>query len=195
MPQAKLVYTYTFDELNESAKENARQWYREAFASDEWWDFIAIATWGKLIGIDIENVYFSGFASQGDGACFTGHYEYAKGATKAIRDYAGTDEALHAIADGLQAIQRRNFYQLSASVSHRGHYSHENCTDIDVSDCRTGNDTDSDTEETVKDLLRDFMRWAYRQLESEYDYLNSDESVDESILCNGYRFTESGHID
>jgi hypothetical protein len=34
-----------------------------------------------------------------------------------FRDYAPKDAALHSIADRLQAIQRRNFYQLAAEVT------------------------------------------------------------------------------
>ncbi len=36
------------------------------------------------------------------------------------------------------------------------------------------------------------MNWIYRQLEKEYEYQNSDECVDENILCNSYTFTEDG---
>jgi hypothetical protein len=42
--------------------------------------------------------------------------------------------------------------------------------------------------------MRDFADWIYRQLESEYDYANSDESVDENILCNEYEFDENGKL-
>lgn len=57
-------------------------------------------------------IWFSGFWSQGDGACFEGEYEYAKAAPKHIRAYAPKDAELHRIADALQSIQRLNFYQL-----------------------------------------------------------------------------------
>lgn len=49
-----------------------------------------------------------------------------------IREYAPQDTELHRIADALQAIQRRNFYQLRADASHRGHYYHEYCMAISV---------------------------------------------------------------
>ena len=35
-------------------------------------------------------------------------------------------------------------------------------------------------------------RWLYRQLEAEYDYLTSDEAIDDSIIANEYTFTENG---
>lgn len=45
---------------------------------------------------------------------------------------------------------------------------------------------------TVIEALRDLARWLYRQLEREYDYLTSDEAVDEAILANEYSFTVDG---
>ena len=188
---------YTFDELDDSAKETARQWYREGAFDWEWWDFEDSKACGKILGIDIDKIYFSGFASQGDGACFEGSYSYAKGAVKAIKAYAPTDKTLHQIAEDLQSIQRRYFYQLSASVKHSGHYYHENCTEISVSDDRDGYGWDAgiEAEDAITEALRDFMRWIYRQLESEYEYINSDEAVDESILINEYTFDEEGNRD
>jgi len=50
----------------------------------------------------------------------------------------------------------------------------------------------ADAEETVIEALRDLARWLYRQLEREYDYLSSDEAVDETIIANDYTFTEPG---
>ena len=49
-----------------------------------------------------------------------------------------------------------------------------------------------DAEETVTEALRDLARWLYRQLEREYDYLTSDEAVDEAIVANEYSFTVDG---
>jgi hypothetical protein len=69
-------------------------------------------------------IWFSGFWSQGEGACFEGYWSHAKGAVARIRDYAPQDATLHSIADRLKAIQRRNFYQLAAEISRRGHYYH-----------------------------------------------------------------------
>src|SRR3546814_19433181 len=70
--------------------------------------------------------------NQGDGACFEGIYSYARGASAAIRRYAPKDVELQRIADALGAIQRRNFYQLSARITHRGRYYHEYSMDIAV---------------------------------------------------------------
>lgn len=53
-------------------------------------------------------------------------------------------------------------------------------------------DMTADAEDTVIEALRDLARWLYRQLESEYNALTSDEMVDETIEANAYTFTASG---
>lgn len=208
MPQTITKTVYSFDELSEEAKERARDWYREASAQDEYWDSVYqdAETIAGLMGIEFYRrnfrtvggkisdepcIWFSGFSSQGDGACFEGRYSYAKGGAAKVKAYAPLDEKLHAIAAGLQAVQQANGYRLSATVTHSGSYYHSGCTDIDV--MKNGDDYASDeaTGEVTR-LLRAFMDWIYRQLESEYEYFNSDENVDENIRLNEYAFEEEG---
>jgi hypothetical protein len=138
-------------------------------------------------------IWFSGFWSQGDGACFEGYWSHAKAAAARIRDYAPQDVTLHGIADRLQAIQRRNFYRLAAEVSHRGRYCHEYTMSLDVSrDSPNWQLPTEDSEEIATEAIRDLARWLYRQLQSEYDHLTSDESIEEGIIANEYTFTEGG---
>ena len=99
----------------------------------------------------------------------------------------------HRIADALQAIQRRNFYQLHAGVVHRDRYYHEYCMAIAVErDSPTWQELTADAEDAVIEALRDLARWLYRHLEGEYEYLTSDAAVDEAIAVNEYAFTENG---
>lgn len=77
-------------------------------------------------------IWFSGFCCQGDGACFEGLYHYQPGAAQHIRKHAPQDEALHRIADELQAIQQRNLWQLQADIQHQGRYYHEYSMHITV---------------------------------------------------------------
>lgn len=199
MPITVTQTAYTYDELDDRAKETARDWYRQGALDYDWWDSVYYDAdqIAKILGIEIDRrgkyspaIYFSGFYSQGDGACFEGSYSYAKGAHKRIREYAPLDDELHRIADRLFDIQRRNFFQLSANVSHSGRYYHEFCTSIHVFH---GSDwADADTAEDLADILRDFMRWIYSRLEAEHDFLMSDETVEESIRANEYLFDEDG---
>lgn len=182
-----------FDELSEEAQETAIERYREGNLDYDWWYYDDAKQAAAYMGIEIDDIYFSGFSSQGDGACFEGSYSYQKGGVKAIKDYAPLDTRLHQIAQDLQDIQKKSFYGLHASVKHSGHYYHENCTDISVErDDYNGNAMTEDAEEAIIEALRDFMRWIYKQLEKEYDYLNSDEAIKETIEVNEYEFTAEG---
>jgi hypothetical protein len=212
MPRTVESEVFKFEELSEGAKECARAWWRECDACDNFWSESVIEDameCAKIIGIDLRQrpvklmgggtrgepaIYYSGFASQGDGACFEGTYSYAKGAAKAIRQHAPQDTVLHGIADALQAIQRRAFYRLNGCVKQSGHYMHSGCTRIEVTDDITGNDVAESVRQDIADALREFMDWIYHQLKSQWDYHNSDEQVDENILCNEYKFDESGRI-
>lgn len=189
------IAIFKFEELPDSAKEKAREWYRNAGAGDQWWDGVyeAVTDAAKLMGVEIDNIGFSGFWSQGDGAHFTGSFGYAKGCVKAVASHAPLDEDLQGIAREWQALQARNFYKLSGTVKHSGHYQHENCTSFDV--YRDGDwANNSDTEESVKEVMRDLMRWIYKRLETEWAWLNADEQVDACIIANEHEFTADGTI-
>jgi hypothetical protein len=210
MPEIIETTVYRLDELSGEAKEKARALYRECGFDHDWFEFVyddfehICATLGvsletrkaRLYGGGTRSkpcIWFSGFWSQGDGACFEGRYSYAKAALRRICAYAPKDEELHRIAGVLQAIQRRNFYQLHAAVTHRGRYYHEYCMAISVErDSPTRQDMTDDAEDAVTEALCDLARWFYRQLEREYDDLTSDDAVDEAIIANDYTFTEAG---
>lgn len=188
---------FQYDELTDAAKQVARDWFKGiACQGSDWYEstYDDAKQAAKIIGLDIDKIYFSGFSSQGDGACFEGSYRYAPGAVKAIKAYAPQDVELHRIAKALQAEQRRNFYQLRASTKHRGHYYHAYCMAVSVEDVRDnyGNCSD-DAESEITELLRDFANWIYKQLEKEYEYQTSDENAEEMILANEYEFDENGN--
>lgn len=195
---------YKYGELSDKAKSRARDWFREASAGDVWfaenviYDAVRMA---EIMGINIDKrdgeylVYWSGFYSQGDGACFESNYAYKKGALQAIKAEAPNDETLHAIARELQDIQRAHFYKLKARTTHRGHYYHEYSMSVDVWHV-DGNDAriDATLEQTFADVFARFAKWIYRNLEAEWDYTNGDEYVTEAIEANAYEFTEDGAI-
>lgn len=185
---------YTFDELSDRAKEKARDWWREGALNYEWWEFVYAdaKNVAELFGLDIEHIWFSGFASQGDGACFEGGYRYKKGALAAVKAYAPQDTDLHDIVKALQDAQRKAFYKLGANTAHRGRYYHSWCMDVDVCNLDDRWRDIGTLEDDVRDALRDFADWIYKQLETEYEYQMSDEQVDETIRANEYTFTEDG---
>lgn len=210
MPRTIETKIYTFDELSDSAKEKARDWYRQyVFTESHDWEYVFddAATIADLFGLDIcqtrktrgdnshyyaPTIYFSGFSCQGDGACFEGHYKYKKGALKAVKQYAPLDETLHQIVKELQEIQSKNFYKLIASTKHSGRYYHSGHMDVSVQHVDDNYRDIGMDEVHVRDALRSFADWIYKQLEKEHDYQNSDECIDENILANEYEFDENG---
>ena len=103
------------------------------------------------------------------------------------------DAELHRIATTLQDLQRRNFFQITADVTHRGRYYHEFCMDITVDrDSPTGQSLTADAEAGITEALRDLARWLYSQLQAEHNHLTSDQAVEEAISINEYTFTEAG---
>jgi hypothetical protein len=206
------VKLFTFEELDERAKERARDWYRQALVGDNYFAESVLegaATACGMLGIELATrtvqlmgggtrrepvIYWSGFNHQGQGACFEGRYRYAPGAGRKVRKEWPQDAELHRIADELQRIQRAWFYRLEASLTHRGSDVHEMSVAIDCDDSTGVRTVDTDTCEALADALRDVMRWVYRRLEAEYEHINSDESVDETIRANEYEFTEDGDI-
>ena len=210
MPRVIEITVYTIDELSEAAKEAARAWYRQFCLDYEWYDFVYqdFQTICGILGVtlatspvrlhgggtrDKPQIFWTGFSSQGDGASFAGHYNHARGATRAIRAHAPKDDELHRIADALQAVQRRNIWQLHASICQRGRYCHEYTMAIEVErDSPTRQPPTHDAEDAVTEALRDLARWLYRQLQDAYEAETSDGAVDEAMEVNGWTFTAQG---
>lgn len=192
MPQKHIAYSYSFEELSDAARTNAFDACRDWNTSDEFWheyvqeDVKEIAV---LMGIEIDRILFSGFSNQGDGACFEGTYSYKRGSVKAVQVYAPQDSELHEVVGQLYRAQAPFFFRLSATVKHRGRYCHEMCTDIAFD-----SDPNDGAEDLITDSLRDFMRWIYKRVETEYIYQRSDEVVQATIEANGVRFTDAGEL-
>ena len=207
---------FKFSELDEKAKDKARDDYREsAYPYDDWWDFVyedAIRM-GKMLGIEIEHhshksvtnkpirtpqIFFSGFSSQGDGACYSGTYSFEPEAMQKLKAECNDDE-LFRIAEELRVLQltcRLMGIELDTTMItvNSGGYSHSNMMSVEL--C-AGDDTDedadlSDIEKSMTQLMRDFADWIYKQLESEYDWLMSDECVDDRLVDK--TFDELGEI-
>ena len=139
--------------------------------SYEWWDsvFEDAKNIGALMGMEIEDIYFSGFSSQGDGACFEGNLSYQKGCVAAVKAWAPLDIELHKIAEAWTRAQKPLFYKGCGSVEHSGRYNHAMCTRFSLEGV-DGRDLSDTAEESLIDVARDFMYWIYRQLKREYEY-------------------------
>lgn len=152
-------------------------------------------------------IQFSGFSCQGDGACFEGLWQpvdHPIDALTAVMEHAPQDTKLHGIAFDLAYLSERMNTLVPdtyVKVTHSGHYSHSGCTFIEV-DMPLPNHIDWDddlrlaifnanmiaaglefeqAEAEIKSTLRRFMDWMYGQLQEEYEYLTSDENIDQYL--------------
>ena len=212
---------YKYEELNDRAKQRARECYLEGGLDYSWWEFCYddFARVAEILGIDLSQravplmngkcryepeIYFSGFYHQGSGSSFCGTYGYAKGAVAKIKEYAPQDSELHCIAQGLQDVQRRHFYRLIADITSVSDYyirvEVEDITSVsdyyirvEVEDSENRYRDIGDAEDDVRGLMNDFNDWMFKCLQDEYEYLTSDEAVEESIIDNEYEFDEYGN--
>ena len=179
---------YEFIELSDSAKQTARQWCIDNCMS-EWCEqeIEELTEFASMIGFTDFKIYFSGFSSQGDGACFTGNYKYNKNSVKLIKEFAPLDKNIIAIAKSFQEMQKLEFYRLTAKVSHCGNYYHENSMQFDFS--RSDNKVLS---KESTEYFKDFARYIYKALEENYTFQTSDVCVDENLSYNEIYFYENG---
>jgi hypothetical protein len=211
MPTLTQEDVCTFDELSDSAKETARDWMRESesecFSDDQ--EYLDAITAAGILGIVFDDkgkrsepdIRWSGFSSQGDGASFVGSYSHSPNSPARIRYEFPTDTALHAIADGLDAIQNGfrllTGHRINAKITQDDYQNvHKYTMGCTVEDAETGDELeDVELEEKILDLMRDFADWIYKGLEAEYDYRLSDENIDERIGCGEYQFdAETGEV-
>jgi hypothetical protein len=186
-----ITYLYKFDELAERAKARAIEDFRVHNLEDyDWSEGVKDEAKhiGSLMGIEIDNVYFSGFYSQGDGACFTGTYAFKNNSVGNVTQYAPRSDDLHAIAEELYNMQEMHHFKIVSRVSHRGRYYYAASTVIETEGLKHA------FSDPVAHILRRFMDWIYRELKQEYEYLQSDGSITEILIANGYEFDKDGFL-
>lgn len=176
---------YTFEELNDEHKKRAIENNRYINVEHDWWEYVYDDTIqiGKILGLKIERIFFSGFWSQGDGACFECYFSHEKQILKRIKEYAPKDEELHRIAKAFSSLHAKSFYTTKGRTKQSGYYNHEYSMIIDID-----HEKGAENYEEWKELLADFARWIYKSLKNEYKYLTSDETIAESLIDNGCEF-------
>jgi len=177
------VKVYSFDELSEDAQERALNEFRGINVEDgDWYEnvYYTIRTAGGLIGLEIGEIHFDT-----DSYCiFDAHYRYVRGAVKAVQAEFSWADDLCKVAKDLQDLQKRHFYSLSCAVTEGRSMNYYRCF-------RFGEDYECDD---LGDILDDFAHWARILLRNEYEWLTSDEAIQEAIEANEYEFTEEGKL-
>ena len=149
--------------------ENNPSMFRDVY--EEWYELTLENFKGQLetLGFAEVQINFSGFWSQGDGACF--HGKYSAVPTLDSYDYKGLETLHEALLDSKVEY---------ALLQHIGHYSHENSVRYDF-ECE-----EDYCERTFIDACKEYMGHIYSTLEGEYDYLTSLDSFLEEVANEVY---------
>lgn len=213
------VTLYQYDELDEKAKEKARENYITNWMSDDWHECTIeyMKEEGEhKHGFRVDDIRFSGFWSQGDGASWCGAVnvrEWIKSKPTEYQEHATTQIVLALIDEGWVDEQ--------VLVSFNGgRYCHENtmgvggisCTEpISDEEMERGMFKGAQVDELIKivdapqgalyDMSKEieedckaFARTIYRELEADYDGQTTYEAIAESYAINDVWFDETGMI-
>jgi hypothetical protein len=161
---------YQFSELNEKAKENARDWWRNASMQDEWWD--SIYEDAENIGLKITCFDENRGDIEGD---FTEYPEVV--AKKIMEDHGDTCETY---------INARHFLKELSSFMEKA----EKDEWGELATLKLEDEKEEIEKEFKYSILQDYLSL----LKKEWEWMMSDEQVDEAITCNEYEFTEDGKI-
>lgn len=211
MPISKTVLLYQFDELDDKAKEKARNWYRCLITGDEiseqvFEDFQEIC---KILGVELKTrsvplcngkaidqpcIWWSGFS-------FEGRYRAARDSVANIKAHAPQDEELHRIAEGLHDLQIKYGNHIDCGISTNSRYCHKYTMQFEFYDWEVPEDNEAgwrtcdiaiEDGKEMTELLRDLADWLYKQLSDQNDYLNSAEYLDDMIRSNACTFLVDG---
>lgn len=180
-----IVYSCKFSELSENAKKVALENHIYDFCEENLLNFCEEIT-AKIKSI-FEDVkfYYTGFYSQGDGACFT-----FKGLNfeKLFEEF---EKQGNIFSNEVKEFLKENF---ACEGVHHGYYYHRNSISIEWN-CIESEDFSYEIEKFVdalEDLRLSLCFKLYAELEALYESFTSDEYVADCLEVNEYEFLESG---
>ena len=197
MAELVQITLFTFDELPEESQQKLIEGFRQDYDPDYshiYYDFINDMSEQYGADISVDDIQWSGFWSQGDGACFTCDFD------KEVI-FPILKEGLHE-----EDVASLKGFELSQAKSVRcgpsNFYSHENTVTGDIWLDRPNDDAELSgnihqyLEDALTAIIRDSCQDLYRRLEEEYDHATSDEAIIEEIknIWPGCNFRKDGTI-
>ena len=187
-----------YNELSDTAKEHAFERHQEYAQSNDyyWWESIQEYWAEKLEGLgistSIEQMHFTGFGSQGDGACFTGRInlkEFLEAHPDLQKEHAKLYMAVVPFDTRGAACE---YYDIKLSRILGSNYSHHNTVQLGTWDLNILPELDDDegedyelymmeAESDIEEQCREYMRQLYKDLEAEHAYWQSLECFLESV--------------
>ena len=191
---------HRFDGLSEKAQEKAlEKLYDINIEYDDWYDLDYYAENLAAIGFEKAEIFFSGFSSRGDGACFDADVNVEKALNAFLMcNHPARNFDVAAYEKWLILAERGTIGAHIRKVGPHNRYSHANTRDLEL-DCDFSQKTwDKLGLGACQDLLEsiryDACQEIYSSLEKEYEYLTGREAILETIEANEYEFTEDGGI-
>ena len=187
------ITLYSFNELPSEVQEKVIEDNRNINLDHNWYDFIYDNWKEKLTAFGFINpeIYFSGFYSQGDGACFDADIDLETVLKNAPEEYK-------------KLILANNYIEfIISSYGMSNIYSHEQTKKIDFSITKDHKLIKINT--GFSTILEKFLNWLeskriefcqqiYKDLQESYEYLTSDEAVKNTIIANEYTFEINGSM-
>lgn len=199
----KKVQVFDFDELEPGIREKVINQLSDINIDFDWYAD-ELTYWKnklRLFGFMESRIYFSGFESQGDGACFDCKcidiekaWKYFKADMK--RQNGWTYRKIKTHEDWLfDYLYNYVMFEIQCLNSR---YCHENSQAISSYSYRPTNGLldrfYTEFEEWLENFRRGLCDQIYRELSDEYEYLISDTAIKETIRLSKYEFTEEGLI-
>jgi hypothetical protein len=217
MPSTKTITVYRYDELSDRAKENVKVKY---IAGSIDLDYVIddAKRESEKFGFMIDEVLYSGFSSQGDGASWTGEVVLFKFLEHYLKednpDYGRYTVLLTLIEDGWTeprvTISRKSFMYNHSNTMRvdqvgMGYYQAED--EVIKAACPLQGASVQELYEgiLIDGLLDDLYEWALKEaknyadhiydlLEQAYDDEMSDQHVSLTADANEWEFDESGRL-
>jgi len=185
---------YRFEELSEKAQSHALEKYRDIFVSDSFWYEDLLEEYKACLekcGFYDAEILFSGFFSQGDGACFDAqHIDVA--------------EVLNAIIMTDRACIDREFIRFYTLANHdaiecdilqtTSRYVHAYTRYIGADSPFLTEMETKRLEEIIENFRLNLCYTIYNRLEAEYQYQTSDEVLREFFIETECEFYENGKM-
>lgn len=181
--------TIKYQDLPEDRKEQIRNKHREAGLHDDWYEYVYedAKEIGTQFGLNIEDIFFSGFWSQGDGACYKGSLRFkACDESELPEEVRGVYRTLHEVDSLLKILDSDEYLYIGISLGGRCTHEHNMLFEFYKESNETAEAIVDSKEDDICEALRDYARWIYKSLEAEYEYLNSDEYIDEQLYDEEY---------
>jgi len=200
------IKAYRYEELSDEAKERVLKEQRHVNVRFNDWHDLIIDAWKcslEEFAFFAPRIYFSGFYSQGDGACFECDSIYTDKLFEAVK--AEIDKFSKGFQDFFKTheVALSDFMEdyVSFTIETRIHrYCHENTRYIDWSVYGTDKKSEyfehfiDEIGEWLEEKRKTFCKEIYQQLEEEYENQTSDESVIYTATSDEYEFLEDGRL-